>query len=205
MAEDAFTGGVAPGGLRDKNDVKILVCYLLNSLGRPLSFDAISGALQQDGLANYFTVGDAVSELLSSGHLEPAGESGKAYRVTALGAGTAALFERHLPLSVREKAVRAAIRLLDYEKRMRETKVDITPYGSGFQVRCAALDRADELFAVSLLVPDRAQAKEVQRRFVADPVVMYQVAVALLTGDLEGAQNALKNARKAPDSPLADG
>lgn len=198
MAEDSFTGGVEPGGLRDKNDVKILVCYLLNSLGRPLSFDAISGALQRDGLANYFTLGSAVSELVKTGHIEPAGENTKTYRVTRLGAGTAALFERHLPFSVREKAVRAATGLLAYEKRMRETRVDITPAGGAFTVRCAALDCGDELFAVSLLVPDRPQAEAVRRRFVADPAVVYQVSVALLTGDFDAAHAALRHAAEQP-------
>ena len=30
---DAFTGGIAPGGLRTKNDIRILLCYLLSSVG----------------------------------------------------------------------------------------------------------------------------------------------------------------------------
>ena len=29
MAKDTFSEGIAPGGLRDRADIKLLVCYLL--------------------------------------------------------------------------------------------------------------------------------------------------------------------------------
>ena len=32
MDFDALTGGVEPGGLRVKNDIRLLICYLLSSL-----------------------------------------------------------------------------------------------------------------------------------------------------------------------------
>ena len=37
MEYDAFTGGVAPGGLRSKSDIRILICYMLKSVNAPLS------------------------------------------------------------------------------------------------------------------------------------------------------------------------
>ncbi len=41
MEYDAFTGGVAPGGLRSKSDIRILICYMLKSVNAPLSGDDI--------------------------------------------------------------------------------------------------------------------------------------------------------------------
>ena len=37
MEFDAFTGGIEPGGLRSKDEIRILICYLLTSVSAPLS------------------------------------------------------------------------------------------------------------------------------------------------------------------------
>ena len=34
MEYDAFTGGVVPGGLRSKSDIRILICYMLKKRER---------------------------------------------------------------------------------------------------------------------------------------------------------------------------
>lgn len=96
---------------------------------------------------------------------------------------------------MREKAVQAALRLLAREKRARENRVEITPAHTGFTVRCAVLDQGDELLSISLLVPERAQAEAVKRRFLADPVTVYRAAVALMTGDLDAVGGALSHER----------
>ena len=36
MQNDAFTAGVEPGGLQSKDEIRILLCYLLTSVGVPL-------------------------------------------------------------------------------------------------------------------------------------------------------------------------
>ena len=52
MEFDAFTGGVEPGGLRTKNQIRILICYLLSSVDAPLSRQDIIGIMQDNGLSN---------------------------------------------------------------------------------------------------------------------------------------------------------
>lgn len=54
MEFEAFTGGVAPGGLRSKSDIRILICYILKSVGAPLSGEDIIRILQEKSLANYY-------------------------------------------------------------------------------------------------------------------------------------------------------
>ena len=55
MEYDAFTGGVAPGGLRSKSDIRILICYMLKSVNAPLSGDDIIKVLQEKSLASCIT------------------------------------------------------------------------------------------------------------------------------------------------------
>ena len=38
MRQDAFTGGVDPGGLWNQNDIRILLCYILSSVNAPMSW-----------------------------------------------------------------------------------------------------------------------------------------------------------------------
>lgn len=185
MAYEAFDAGVEPGGLRDKNEVKILICYLLKAVNKPLSFDHLNEILQRDGLVNYFEFAQAVKELLETGHIDLVeNPDGPLYKVTKLGAGTAGLFERSLPFSVREKAVRTAVRLLAQLKREAENRVTITEEPSGgFRVACEILDNNDALMTVSLLVPAKEQAQAVKNEFLKDPETVYKGMLALLTGD----------------------
>lgn len=64
---NTFTAGVGPGGLRTKNDICVLLCYLLASVSAPLKQEDILAILQEYDLANYFEVMDAISDLLEKG------------------------------------------------------------------------------------------------------------------------------------------
>jgi hypothetical protein len=187
MAYEAFDASVAPDGVKDTNDIKILVCYLLKNVDNPLSFENISEILLQDGLVNYFELVKAVDDLLISGHIDLVikGEQ-KFYKSTRLGIGTAELFEHRLPYSVKEKAVKAAINLLGKIKRESENSVEITENTSGgLNVCCTILDRDDALLSLNLFVPDKHQAEIVKKQFLANPELVYKGVLSLLTGDLD--------------------
>ena len=186
MAYGAFDGDVEPGGLRDRNEVKILICYLLKTVKKPLSFDNLNEITHGEGLVNYFELAQAVKELLETGHIDLVESGGSdLYKCTRLGAGTADLFERTLPFSVREKAVRAAVNLLARIKRETENKVEITENpGGGYCIKCRILDVGDELMNISLSLPEKQQADMVRKQFLKNPEIVYKGVLALLTGDL---------------------
>lgn len=191
MASDEFTEGVAPGGLKDADDIKILICYLLNSVGRPLSFSNMNDIIQHDELCNYFSFASALRGLLISGHIDIVrGKDGgeEFYKNTSLGDETAKLFERRLPASVREKAVGSAVKLLSKIKRESENKalIEENPSG-GFFVTCSIYDMGDILLSVKILVADINQARLIKRNFQSNPELLYKGTLALLTGDVKTA------------------
>ena len=47
MEFDALTAGVKPGGLRSKQDIKLLICYLLSSIPQGLSKTDLINVLQE--------------------------------------------------------------------------------------------------------------------------------------------------------------
>lgn len=110
MRQDAFTGGVEPGGLWNKNDIRILLCYLLASVDAPLSGEDIEKIVQERSLANYFEVRDALAALEQLGNVARVAEG--LYTVTQAGREIADSLDATLPLSVRDKALEAAFLLL---------------------------------------------------------------------------------------------
>lgn len=181
MKNNAFTGGVEPGGLWTQNDVRILLCYILASVGQPLSGEDLLKIVQKKALANYFEASDALSALEALQNVIRDGNG--LYRVTDKGREIADSLDATLPLSVRDKALEAALTLLADARARRENRVEIRETEKGFQVICHISGGDVELMSISLYAPDRAQAQLIERRFLQDPAGIYKLLLSSLTGD----------------------
>lgn len=190
MKQDAFSAGVEPGGLWHKNDIRILLCYILASVNAPLSRQDLTRIIQEKGLANYFEVEDALASLLTQGNIAQDQEG--CCTVTPAGREIADSLDATLPLSVRDKALEAAFTLLAQAKAQRENRVDLTKTKRGYQITCHISDGEMDLMAISLYVPDKAQAKMVRERFYRDPEGVYKLVLASLTGDTGLAREYLR-------------
>ena len=49
---DAFMAGVEPGGLTNVQEIRILLCYMLHSVGAPIPRDALTDIITAGGMAN---------------------------------------------------------------------------------------------------------------------------------------------------------
>lgn len=181
MKQDAFSAGVEPGGLWHKNDIRILLCYILASVGAPLSRGDLTRMIQEKGLANYFEVEDALAALAKQGNILL--QEDGACAVTETGREIARSLDTTLPLSVRDKALEAAVSLLAQARAQRENQVELQETDRGWQVKCHISGGDMELMSITLYVPDRAQAECVRDRFHRDPEGVYRLLLAALTGD----------------------
>ena len=68
--------GVAPGGLRDRDKIKVLICYLVDKTDNGTGKDFICGVLQKCGAANYFEASQGFDELTANGQLEADEQTG---------------------------------------------------------------------------------------------------------------------------------
>lgn len=192
MRQDAFTGGVDPGGLWNQNDIRILLCYILSSVNAPLSGQDLSEILQRKALANYFEAGDALAALEQRGNVVR--DEDGCYRVTEAGREIAETLDATLPLSVRDKALEAAFTLLADARSHRENRVEVAPLETGFQVTChISGGEGMELMSISLFVPDSAQAELVKECFYRDPEQVYKLLLSSLTGDTAYARSLLED------------
>lgn len=196
MGFDAFTGGVEPGGLRTQNEIRILICYLLSSVNAPLSKNDILNIVQDNGLANYFEVTDALSELAEHGHVIFSGENNEICTVSETAKLIAKQLDTALPHSVRDKAVAAAINLLAKAKRERENKVEIQKDERGYRVSCHISGGNMDLMNFTLHVPDQFQAQMVKEQFHNSPETVYRMLLALVTGNRDVASEILKENTK---------
>ncbi len=197
MEYNAFTAGIEPGGLRNKNEIRILLCYLLSSVRAPLSKSDIISIMQENALANYFEVTDALSELIENGNvlMEEGTELCSASDSARL---VAQQLDTALPPSVRDRAVGAAVNLLARAKRERENKVEISKTDLGYNVTCHISGGDMELMSFQIYVPDLKQARMVKRNFHREPENVYRVMLALVTGNHDLVADILKDLAGSP-------
>ena len=75
--------------LKNKNDIKIFILYLLQNINYPLDFPTINDIVVQDEYVNYFDFAECFAEILDMGHVveeistdEKTGEKVTRYRIS---------------------------------------------------------------------------------------------------------------------------
>ena len=183
MEYDAFSAGVSLGGLRSKDDIKLLICYILSNVERSLSRSDILSALLQNNLANYFEINNAFSDLIENENIVEDPQNPNLYTVTESGQVISAQLHSSLPISIRDKALKAALNLLSKVKRETENNALICKVDSGYNLKCNISGGNIDLLSFSLYVPDKLQADFVKENFLKNPNIIYECMLALLTQD----------------------
>jgi hypothetical protein len=183
MEFDAFDAGIELGGLRNRDDIRLLVCYLLKSIDAPMTRQMLNDAMQEDGLANFFEVGQAIEELLKTGNITAdILDDEEVISVTEKGREAAELLQTSLPKTVREKAVNSAIRLTTKAKVERENKIEVKKEDDGgYTITFTLFDRDTEMMKLSIYVVDSLQLETVKQNFINDPVKVYSSIITSLT------------------------
>ncbi len=193
MDYNAFSSGIEPGGLTDKNQIKILICYMLACTKEGLTGYHISEILANDGLVNYFESAQAVKELEQLGHITTSGEL---YMLTDSGKKISGELETSLPISVREKAINSALRAARIYQNAKDNRVTIRESAAGYEVFCEIYDRNRLLMSTVISIPDKLQAEVIKERFMKNPAFIYSSTLALYTAKKEEIVPAVKEAAK---------
>ncbi|MBQ5325330.1 MAG: DUF4364 family protein, partial [Oscillospiraceae bacterium] len=100
----AFSAGVRFGGLTDRTEIKILLCYLLTNASSPLTSQQIIDTIVGQELVNYFELQEALGLLVEQGLIVDDNDS---YTITDEGKEISRELEKSLPFSVKERAYKA--------------------------------------------------------------------------------------------------
>lgn len=175
----AFSAGVRFGGLTDRTEIKILLCYLLSNARQPLTSQQIIDTLIGQELVNYFELQDALSHLTAQQLIS---EDDGLYTITPEGADVSRELEKSLPLSVKERAYKAVIEILQYESLKRQNKTEITPVESGgFNLNCTISDAEFRLFSFDLHMPDEKSAKFAEEQFIKYGQEIFKCVLGITT------------------------
>jgi hypothetical protein len=183
MDFDAFDQGIELGGLRNRDDIRLLICYLLKTVDKPVEKSQLNDSLLANGIANYFEINQAVEELISNGSIAVQTVDGEDC-YTALGRGReiADSLSSDLPRTVRENAVNSLIESMTLKASERENEVDIQPTADGgYVVTLKLKSMGAELMKLELYTVDLSQAQLLKKNFLKDPVKLYSSIIAGLT------------------------
>lgn len=186
--------GVAPGGLRDKEQIKVLICYLMDNTDTAISMDFICGVLQKCGAANYFEASEGFGELTANGQLEVADKDTRLYKLSESGKFVVKNLADELPASVKDRTLekyRQALRQCDIKQ---DNDVKLKTKNNRSYVECTINDGQNRLLQISMYVPNAEQASVVKNVFYNNTDVIYQAVVALMMGDKKTALNVIATA-----------
>ncbi len=197
MNFDAFSGGIEPGGLRNKSDIGILICYMLDSIGKPFLKEDLVSVIQENGLANYFETLSSISDLIKCNNIEYADDQQEYVQITKNGKLISRQLHTNLSLSIRQKAIRAVANFMEKRKVERENPVSIRKVeGGGYNVTFRITDGMRDLMSLTLFVPDLSEANAVKRNFHKNPERIYSIVLAAVIGEKEMINEALKELKK---------
>mgnify|MGYP000768942383 FL=1 len=192
MAFDTFDEGINLGGMRSKNEIKTLICYLYNSVKENMDKGIVIQAILKQGLANCFETSSAFDDLVMNGNLIPADDEHKTYSLTKNGAEIAKQLDSTVAYTIKEKAYACAVKLLAEKKKEIENKVNIMKNDNGFTVECSVSGGDMELMKLDIYAPEMEQALILKKNFLDNPKKAYKIMLALLTKDKETVGEALE-------------
>ena len=197
MEHDAFTQGTEPEGLKNRNDIGILICYLLNQVGKPFPKDDLVELIQENGFANYFETTNSISELIKNGNIEYSDEKCRLLRLTKNGRLIVTQLHSNLSLLIRQRAAAAASQMVRRRKNESQYPVEITRIkDGGYQVVLHITDGLRDLMTLSVYVPSITEAKAIKRSFHKNPERLYSVMLAAVIGEKDMIEDALEELKK---------
>lgn len=191
-----FMQNVKLGGPTTIFDIKVMLCYLLNSLGKPISAEDLLNVMMSEQLVNYFEYESAMAELVNGGQVEKfVSDSGEEfYRISENGAALVVDLETSIAMSLKSRVVAAAIKVLTFKQNKDENNVQIlSAEGGGYNLSIEVPGEPQPLCKLQLYFPERLQVEMAKDRFLENPSLVYAAILASLSGDLTTLMTALRD------------
>lgn len=190
--------------LKDENQIKIFILYLLEKIGYPLDYPTIGAIMMQDGIVNFFDFAQCFFELVDAGHIreivvddeevnegygaeddeDPESEKTVLYDVTETGKSVANTLSSNLMYAVREKGYRSALRHLSFEKKGAFIDSSYKKDGDGYIVNCKINDKNGVILDVNVRCDSEYQLNRMLTNFSEKPEIVFRGIVALISGDV---------------------
>lgn len=160
--------------LTDTYAVKILICYFLRQINRPITPDQLVEIATEDGIVNYFIFTEAVNQLLEAKTIMLEERDGdEVYVLSELAKFGADDFKRMVPKSFRDKILSSGLKFFAKLKNQNDVKISISEQSRGFSVNAICTDGGLTLMDLRLYAPDREQAELLADKIMMNPSDFY--------------------------------
>lgn len=173
---DTFDKFLTPNmlSLTDSYAVKILICYFLKEIDRPVTPQQLTEIATSDGILNYFYYTEAINSMLDAKTIELKNVDGVDYYfLTEMGKAGAESFKTIVPKSFRDKILSAGLKLFSKLKIEQDVKCEVTKLEKGYNVSCICNDNDIILMDMKLFAPDEEQATLIKEKIMLNPTEFY--------------------------------
>ncbi len=172
--------------LRDGQTVRILICYLLYRINKPVDSEQLYDIAVTTGIINYFFYQDAMDYLIKNNSISvEKNKNSEIYTLTEKGINCAKTLRGYVQKSYRDNIVKAALRYFAKVKYENEVKIEYIELEKGFYVHCRCLDIGEDLLDLKLYAPDRTQAEMIGRNIMLNPAGFYSKIVNIALNNRE--------------------
>lgn len=160
--------------LTDTYAIKILVCYFLKQINRPITPDQLTQIATEDGLINYFIFTEAIKQLLEAKTLILEERGGEQYYVlTDMARFGADDFKTMVPKGLRDKILVSGLKFFAKLKNENDVRISCTEQQKGWSVNVLCTDGGLTLMDLKLYAPDREQAELLGEKIMLNPADFY--------------------------------
>lgn len=172
--------------LTDKDEIKIFILYLMNTIKYPLDYDTLHDVCVCEDYITSFDFIEGFDELLALGNIEKKAdaEGKEKISLTEKGVYIAENLNGKLLLSVKEKSLKSALRLISFEKRGTKCSKEAIelPHGK-YEFTCSLEEKGSELMKLTLQVDNKKQLEQIMYNFDYQPEYIYRGILALIAGE----------------------
>ena len=172
---DAFMANVKDGGLRSVSSIYMLVCYIVANMNKRVSAATIIEAVNDAMIANYFEISDAVNKLIKAGTINE--DENKMLYMDEQDVKEIALIEKDLPLTIRQRSIKACQKVIARESYKRENKVICEKVDGGYKLHLKVSDNTTDFMNLELFAVTDTQAEIIKDKFISDPAAVYETLI----------------------------
>ncbi len=173
---DSFEKFITPQmlSLKDSYAVKILICFFLNQINRPVTPNQLTEIATSGGIVNYFNYTEAITAMLEAGTIKIESIEGVEYYILSeMGKEGADSFKTIVPKSFRDKILVTGMKLFAKLKLEQDVICEIFEVKKGYAIECSCKDNDIILMNLQLFAPDLEQAKLIKEKILKNPIDFY--------------------------------
>ncbi len=166
---------------------KLLLCYVLFKIEKPVLSDQLYEITVKSGVINYFFYNDAIASLIENKCIEKeCDENGsEVFFLSQKGKILAKDFKRYIPKSFRDRLVTSAIKYFNDIKINNEFSLKATETQKGYSVEFCCNDGDIPLMDLKMYAPDCDQAELIMNKIRTNPIGFYSQVLGYLISNTE--------------------